>query len=81
MDNFRRTSYAASGCGDDALNQAQARQRAIGRQLRGLFDDIVEEGIPGEIDALLEQLEQAETDQQPDSDVNSLTASRVRESQ
>ena len=45
---------------DEDLEAVQRRQRAIGRRLRGLFDDIVAEGVPDEFDELLERLEESE---------------------
>ena len=39
------------------LSEARARQRAIGRQLRGLYDDVVESDVPADIDSLLERLD------------------------
>jgi hypothetical protein len=43
--------------GDTRLKEARVRQRAIGRQLRGLYDDVVSDGVPDDIDALLDRLD------------------------
>ena len=42
---------------DTRLKEARVRQRAIGRQLRGLYDDVVSDGVPDDIDALLDRLD------------------------
>ena len=42
------------------LETVRARQRVIGNQLRGLYDDVVQEGVPDEFDSLLDQLEEQE---------------------
>ncbi|GGE41925.1 hypothetical protein GCM10011367_15740 [Marinicauda pacifica] len=39
------------------MKEARVRQRAIGRQLRGLYDDVVSDGVPDDIDALLDRLD------------------------
>ncbi len=45
----------------DKIIAARARQRAIGRELRRMFDDVVQEPIPQDILDLLHQLDTAET--------------------
>ena len=56
---------------DEDLEAVQRRQRAIGRRLRGLFDDIVAEGVPDEFDELLERLEESEERKLQPGDVQS----------
>ncbi len=51
---------------NEDINLVRARQRAIGRQLRGLFDDVVAEGIPDEFDDLLDQLDKSREQTPPD---------------
>jgi hypothetical protein len=45
----------------DKVIGARARQRAIGRELRRLYDDVVQEPIPDEFVDLLKKIDEAET--------------------
>lgn len=54
-------SSALSASQEDDFRSVQKRQRAIGRQLRGLFDDVVAEGVPSEFEDLLDRLHERET--------------------
>jgi hypothetical protein len=40
----------------------RARQRAIGRELKRFFDDVVEEPVPDDFEALLQQIDGSEVD-------------------
>ena len=43
----------------DQIIAARARQRAIGRELRRMFDDVVQEPIPDDFLSLLKQIDAA----------------------
>lgn len=45
---------------ENDFQSVQKRQRAIGRHLRNLFDDVVAEGVPGEFEDLLDRLRDRE---------------------
>lgn len=60
--NMPNNQLKSSGAGrlDQDLEQVQKKQRAIGRRLRGIYDDTVCEGIPQEFEELLDGLRRRE---------------------
>jgi hypothetical protein len=44
----------------DKIIAARARQRAIGRELRRMYDDVVQEPVPQDFIELLKQIDDAE---------------------
>jgi hypothetical protein len=44
----------------DKIIGARARQRAIGRELRRMYDDIVQEPVPDEFLELLKKIDEAD---------------------
>ena len=46
----------------DKIIAARARQRAIGRELRRMYDDVVQEPIPQDILELLHKLDEVDRD-------------------
>lgn len=46
----------------NTADEPQARQRAIGKELRRMFEDIVNEPVPAEMFDLLRRIEKQETD-------------------
>ena len=43
----------------DKVSAVRARQRAIGRELRRMYDDVVQENVPDEFLDLLRQIDEA----------------------
>lgn len=57
MRDFQADTEPAGRKDETRFKEARTRQRAIGRQLRGLYDDVVSDDVPDDIDALLDQLD------------------------
>lgn len=53
----RRPRDRANAVPRDRVGELQARQRAIGLELRRVFDEIVEEPIPSEFLTLLDEID------------------------
>lgn len=56
----KKTDQIGSLSLQNDLESARKRQRAIGRQLRGIFDTVVAEGVPDEFERLLNRLNDKE---------------------
>lgn len=48
--------------------EARRRQRALGRRLRQLFDDVAQEPVPDELMDLLDQIDEKSSKEEPSHD-------------